>query len=82
LRLYITKGFEQLGLGLEALDLEALDLFESAMNRPGLAAMVPMERGDIQIVNNSFLLHSRTEFTDYPEPQRKRHYIRIWLNDI
>jgi alpha-ketoglutarate-dependent taurine dioxygenase len=82
LRLYIVKGYEQRGEKLAGADLEALDFSESVMNRPGMAVMVPMERGDVQIVNNRFLLHSRTEFVDYAEPERKRHYIRIWLNDI
>jgi alpha-ketoglutarate-dependent taurine dioxygenase len=82
LRLYITKGYEHRGVPLEELDVEALDFFESVMNRPGMAVTVQMERGDVQIINNRFLLHSRTQFVDFPEPERKRHYIRIWLNDI
>ena len=82
LRLYIDKGQEQRAAPLEGSDLEALDFLESVMNRPGLALTVPMDRGDAQIINNRFLLHSRTEFVDYPEPERKRHYVRIWLNDI
>jgi hypothetical protein len=82
LRLYIVKGHEQRGAQFEGPDLDALDFFDSVMNRPGLAVTIPMERGDVQIINNRFLLHSRTEFVDYPEPDRKRHYVRIWLNDI
>jgi alpha-ketoglutarate-dependent taurine dioxygenase len=82
LRLYIVKGQELRGAPLDAADIEALDFFDSVMNRPGVAVIVPMERGDIQIVNNTFLLHSRTAFEDHPEPELKRHYIRIWLNDI
>jgi alpha-ketoglutarate-dependent taurine dioxygenase len=82
LRLYIVKGHEQRGARLDGSDLEALDFFDSVMNRPGLAVTIPMECNDVQIVNNRFVLHSRTEFVDYPEPERKRHYVRIWLNDI
>jgi alpha-ketoglutarate-dependent taurine dioxygenase len=82
LRLYIVKGHEQRGASLDGLDVEALDFFESVMNRPGMAVTVPMEGGDVQIINNRFILHSRTEFVDYPEPERKRHYVRIWINDI
>ena len=82
LRLYITKGYEQRGVTPEEIDLEALDFLESVMNRPEMPLTVPMERGDVQIVNNRFILHSRTAFVDHPEPERKRHYIRIWLNDI
>jgi alpha-ketoglutarate-dependent taurine dioxygenase len=82
LRLYIEKGHERRGAPLSASDVEALDFLDAVMNRPGLALTMPLERGDIQILNNTFLLHSRTEFQDYPEPERKRHYVRIWLNDV
>ncbi len=82
LRLYIVKGHEQRGVRLDGPDLDALDFLESVMNRPGVAVTIPMERDEVQIINNRFILHSRTEFVDYPEPDRKRHYVRIWLNDI
>ena len=82
LRLYIVKGHEQRGVRLDGLDLDALDFLESVMNRRGMAVTIPMERDEVQIINNRFILHSRTEFVDYPEPDRKRHYVRIWLNDI
>jgi hypothetical protein len=35
--------------------------------------------GDIQLVNNLFVLHSRTEYEDWPEIERKRHLLRLWL---
>ena len=82
LRLYITKGYEQRGIPLRDIDVEALDFLESVMNRPEMPLTLPMERGDVQIINNRFVLHSRTAFVDHPEPDRKRHYIRIWLNEL
>jgi hypothetical protein len=42
---------------------------------------VPAQRGDLQLVSNTFLLHSRTSYEDYAEPERKRHYLRLWLAD-
>lgn len=79
LRLYITKGHEQKRVPLTPLDLEALDYLDAVMRRPGMAVMVAAEPGDIQLVNNRWLLHSRTGFEDHPEPERRRHYVRIWL---
>lgn len=81
LRLYIVKGQELRGEPLNAKDIEALDFFDSVMNRPGGAVTIPLERGDIQIINNTFLLHSRNTYEDHPEPERKRHYLRIWICD-
>ncbi len=38
-----------------------------------------LQPGDMQLCNNYTTLHSRTEFTDGPEPHQKRHMIRLWL---
>ncbi len=39
------------------------------------------EQGDIQFLNNHVLLHSRRAYQDWPEKGRKRHLLRLWLND-
>jgi hypothetical protein len=62
-------------------DTEALDVFEEVMRRPEVPVMVPLERGDLQLISNTFLLHSRTSYEDFAEPALKRHYIRLWLAD-
>jgi hypothetical protein len=79
LRFYITKGQEWKGEPLTQGEIEALDAFEEIMQRPDVAVRIPLERGDIQLISNQFLLHSRTSYEDYAEPERKRHYIRLWL---
>jgi hypothetical protein len=38
------------------------------------------EQGDIQILSNHGILHSRKGFEDFPEPERKRDLLRLWLN--
>ena len=35
--------------------------------------------GDISFVMNHVVLHSRTEFEDWPESERRRHILRLWL---
>ena len=35
--------------------------------------------GDIQLVSNQFIFHSRTAYEDWPEPERRRHLLRLWL---
>jgi len=81
LRFNITKGQEWKGEPLTTADLEALDVFEEVMRQPDVAARIPLERGDIQLISNTFLLHSRTSYEDYAEPDLKRHYLRLWLAD-
>ena len=39
-----------------------------------------LQPGDIQLVQNHTILHDRTAFEDYAEPERKRHLLRLWLS--
>ncbi len=64
---------------LSAPQIEALDLFDQLANDPKLNLMMELEPGDIQLVHNHTILHDRTAFEDYPEPERKRHLLRLWL---
>lgn len=59
--------------------VEALDLFDQLANDPALHFQMEFRAGDIQLVHNHTLLHDRTAFEDWPEPDRKRHLLRLWL---
>ncbi|WP_207459269.1 TauD/TfdA family dioxygenase [Azospirillum sp. SYSU D00513] len=58
---------------------EALDLLDGLTNDPDLHFTMVLEPGDMQFVFNHTLLHDRTGFEDWPEPERKRHLLRLWL---
>ncbi len=60
-------------------DLRALDLFDSLAEDPALRLDMELRPGDIQFVHNHTILHDRTAFVDWPEPERKRHLLRLWL---
>ncbi|HKK29989.1 MAG TPA: TauD/TfdA family dioxygenase [Alphaproteobacteria bacterium] len=57
----------------------ALDLFDDLANDPALHLNMDFQRGDMQWVHNHTLLHDRTAFIDWPEPEKKRHLLRLWL---
>ena len=59
--------------------VEALDLFDALANDPALLMNMEFRPGDIQLVHNHTLLHDRTAFEDWPELERKRHLLRLWL---
>ena len=59
----------------------ALDAVQSVFDLPELHVELQFERGQIQYVNNRATGHARTEFVDHPEPERKRHLVRLWLRD-
>lgn len=59
--------------------VEALDLFDSLANDPALNTFMEFKPGDVQLVHNHTMLHDRTGFEDWPEPERRRHLLRLWL---
>jgi hypothetical protein len=59
--------------------VQALDLFAGLANDPGLHFQMELQAGDVQLVHNHTMLHDRTAFEDWPEPERKRHLLRLWL---
>lgn len=64
---------------LTAVQVEALDLLDELANDPALNLMMALEPGDIQFVHNHTLFHDRTAFEDFPEPERRRHLLRLWI---
>jgi len=57
----------------------ALDLFDELANDPALNLHMEFKPGDMQFVHNHTLLHDRTGFEDWDEPDRRRHLLRLWL---
>ncbi len=74
----IRQAAEQ-GCPLSSLEEEALAFFEKIANRPGVFLDMDFHAGDIQFLNNRMILHARTDYVDHPEPERKRHLLRLWL---
>lgn len=64
---------------LEAIDFEALDTFDRMAESETLRLDMALQPGDMQFVHNHTILHDRTAFEDWPEPERKRHLLRLWL---
>lgn len=58
----------------------ALDLFDALANDPELHFSMRLQPGDMQFVYNHALLHDRTGFRDWPDPDQRRHLLRLWLS--
>jgi hypothetical protein len=78
-RKYIDSARRFVGTPLTLLQKEALDLFDALADDPQLNLSMEFLPGDVQLVHNHTLLHDRTAFQDWPEPERKRHLLRLWL---
>jgi len=64
---------------LTASQIEAMDMFDALANDPALNIQMEFRPGDVQLVHNHTILHDRTAFEDWAEPERKRHLLRLWL---
>jgi hypothetical protein len=64
---------------LTAKQTEALDFFDALANDPANYLDIEFKPGDIQLIHNHVILHDRTDYEDWPEPERKRHLLRLWL---
>lgn len=80
-RFQIRNGYKLAGAEIDPEGLAAMEAFEAILTAPGMAAQFHFEPGQMQILDNRALGHKRTGFTDWPEPERKRLLIRLWLRD-
>jgi Taurine catabolism dioxygenase TauD, TfdA family len=60
-------------------DRAAFDLMDRLCDDPEFRLDMAFERGDMQIVNNYTVLHSRSAYEDRDDAAQKRHLLRLWL---
>jgi hypothetical protein len=56
-----------------------MDLIDAILQEPGFPLQMAFEPGDIQLLHNHQILHSRNDFENWPEPERHRHLLRLWI---
>jgi len=76
----LAGGQRELGVPLDDRDIEALNLFDEVAASPENRLAFFLERGDMIVVNNYTVMHARTRFSNFPEPERKRRLLRLWLD--
>jgi len=76
----IEGGAAKAGEPLSELEQAAVDCVGQIAVRKDVELSMTFEPGDIQWLNNSVILHSRTDFEDYDDPAKKRLLLRLWLN--
>ena len=57
----------------------AMDLVDDLCNDPAIHLKMDFRPGDIQLLHNHQILHSRGDFENWPEPERHRHLLRLWV---
>ncbi|MGB8890222.1 MAG: TauD/TfdA family dioxygenase [Candidatus Korobacteraceae bacterium] len=66
---------------------DAIEMFSWLCGSDQFRLDMKLRPGDLQLLNNNVIVHSRTAYQDYSEAARKRHLLRLWLftfgiNDI
>jgi hypothetical protein len=74
----IAAGHRASGVPLSDDDVHALDLFDEVARMPEFRLEFDLERGDMLVINNYTIMHARAGFTNYPEPERIRRFVRLW----
>jgi hypothetical protein len=75
----IDKGAEAAGEKLTDLEKAALACFDQVAQREDVRFEVMLRPGEASVINNYEILHARTGFVDWEEPEKKRLLYRLWL---
>jgi len=65
---------------LTQLEKDAINYIAEVSMSPELRFDVMLEPGDILLLNNHTVFHTRTAFTDHEEFENKRLLLRLWIN--
>lgn len=76
----IETAAKRRGVPLTGPEQEALELVSALCAREDMRLDMMLEPGDMQFCNNYTTAHARTEFEDWPEPERRRLMLRLWLS--
>ncbi|MEL0024290.1 MAG: TauD/TfdA family dioxygenase [Alphaproteobacteria bacterium] len=74
----VRKGYDVCGVQMDMALEEALVAIDDVTSSADLWIEAPLERGQVQYLNNHELGHYRSEFEDSDDPATKRHLFRLW----
>jgi len=77
----ITGGYALSGEPIDNEGEAAIAAMLEIFDDDDLSVDFDLEPGQMQFVQNRALGHSRTAFVDHPDPDRKRHLVRLWMRD-
>lgn len=65
---------------LTADEIELLDTYDAIAAEAQFHLDMDLQPGDVQLLSNHTILHARAQFEDWPEPERRRHLLRLWIS--
>ena len=76
---YFRSAERHEGVRLTAVQNELLDLYDEIAASPEFHIDMDLVPGDVQLLSNHTIIHARTDYVDHPEPDHKRHLLRLWI---
>jgi hypothetical protein len=77
----IVTAARKAGLQFTPEETAAMEFLNATAGREDVRLEMTLEPGDMQFCNNHMVLHSRTAYEEWSEADRKRHMLRLWLNN-
>jgi hypothetical protein len=77
----VRKGYEVAGIEMDTVLQHALAAVDECCREDGIWYEAPIERGQVQYLNNHEIGHYRSAFEDFEDPDYKRHLFRLWHRD-
>jgi hypothetical protein len=73
-----NAAFRELKRPFRPEEIEAIDTFRATAKE--LQFETRLEAGEATFLNNYTVMHARSEFVDWDEPEKKRLMLRLWLD--
>jgi hypothetical protein len=74
----VRRGYALAGQPIDEVLEQTLVTVKSIVDDPNYWSECPIERGQLQYLNNNDIVHYRSEFKDPPEELNPRHLVRMW----
>jgi alpha-ketoglutarate-dependent taurine dioxygenase len=74
----VNAAYRELNREFTPEEIDAIDTFR-ATARP-LQFETRLEPGEASFLNNYTVMHARSEFDDWEDPEKKRLMLRLWLD--
>ena len=68
------------GGSIEPAHRAILDSYDEVAADPDVHLDMWLQAGDMQFLSNHTLAHARTAYEDFPDPDKRRHLLRLWLS--
>ena len=78
----VRKGYAVAGREMDDTLHAALEAFQRLAGDPEFWFELPIERGQLQYLNNIDVAHYRSTFRDPRDASQKRHLVRTWHRDV